>query len=799
MDLLHKALAFHGRGMVAFSDTLKEVSHNGHSKKTLGGQCKWSMVTLENMIIDHIHDDHNALLLKTGDISGIIAIDWDLYKCDATLKLYQDLVEKYGRPNTWIQQTANGGEHWLFNYESDKHAHVTSHNDTKVMGTSYKVDIKTNGGVLLVDPTQFRSIDGDIKKYSTVVPMDAVSDMPDWIYDVFDAFKPSATNDEDILPIDSVSNQMGPTNSFVPPSIADYNYVRELTKDLQILLDCLTVSRCDSYDDWIKVGFALHSITSIDTFSLWDEWSKRSQKYQPGECRRKWSGMQIDASAQRCTLGTLKFMAKHDNPNMYSSRFQHSDLFKQAMKVFSNSSVAELIYQFYDDAFLYDHHCEKWFELMSNNVWRDAKKTPLKLVNIIHKEFPRRIYDFISFLSSKAMLEDADRRVSTNNLIKMCIGNVKTLGHSMFAEGCAKASRVYYHKENVAAMMDSDRYLLAFSDVVYDLRTCQTRPIQPEDFVLTTTGYPFPSRDEEAMEEVATFIRSIFENREDELYLLKTLAGGLMGHNRFEELYIWSGRGANGKGTLYDLVQNAMGDYFKSIDISFFTKPKKNSSEATPELVNKTTCRFMFSTEPESSEMLQVAKIKELTGGDLVHARGLYEQSVSFRPQWSIFIQTNDMPRLSKIDGGIQRRLRILRFPFTFTQNPTEPHQRLGDPDVKEYRVRSDRWRNAFMVLLLDIYENFVKDASHIAMSASVQEATSEYMDSQNPLLTWLNTKCVRGRQFSIGATEAYDNFRNHTGHELSIVRFAQLMQFNGFDKKKTPTHNVYLGLQLLS
>ena len=43
-----------------------------------------------------------------------------------------------------------------------------------------------------------------------------------------------------------------------------------------------------SYDDWVKVGMAVHA-GGYD-MSLWDAWSMRGSKYDAGECKNKWNG-----------------------------------------------------------------------------------------------------------------------------------------------------------------------------------------------------------------------------------------------------------------------------------------------------------------------------------------------------------------------------------------------------------------------------------------------------------------------------------------------------------------------------
>ncbi len=59
------------------------------------------------------------------------------------------------------------------------------------------------------------------------------------------------------------------------------------------------------YDDWLKVGMALHS--EGYSFDLWNSFSAKGGKYKAGECQAKWNG--FDGSGG-VSLGTLVHMAK---------------------------------------------------------------------------------------------------------------------------------------------------------------------------------------------------------------------------------------------------------------------------------------------------------------------------------------------------------------------------------------------------------------------------------------------------------------------------------------------------------
>ncbi|MBZ0271376.1 PriCT-2 domain-containing protein [bacterium] len=62
-----------------------------------------------------------------------------------------------------------------------------------------------------------------------------------------------------------------------------------------------------SYDDWVRIGMALHHWDARAGLAIWDAWSARGEKYVEGEPSLKWDGF---SSGGGVTLGTLFDMAK---------------------------------------------------------------------------------------------------------------------------------------------------------------------------------------------------------------------------------------------------------------------------------------------------------------------------------------------------------------------------------------------------------------------------------------------------------------------------------------------------------
>lgn len=74
------------------------------------------------------------------------------------------------------------------------------------------------------------------------------------------------------------------------------------------LLERIPAELADDYWEWIKIGTALKTV-SEDLLPVWENWSRQSEKYKPGECEYKWKTF-VPGTV---TIGTLYYFAHHTN------------------------------------------------------------------------------------------------------------------------------------------------------------------------------------------------------------------------------------------------------------------------------------------------------------------------------------------------------------------------------------------------------------------------------------------------------------------------------------------------------
>lgn len=187
-----------------------------------------------------------------------------------------------------------------------------------------------------------------------------------------------------------------------------------------------------------------------------------------------------------------------------------------------------------------------------------------------------------------------------------------------------------------------------------------------------------------------------------------------------------------GKSRLVELVQKAYGDYATVLPVTVLTSKRVGTGGASPEIVRIKGRRFVISQEPGENERLAVGVMKEISGGDDIIARGLFRDSIQFKPMCKLFLTCNELPSVGGVeDGGTWRRIRLIHFASKFVSapDPNAPNEFLMDAELMQ---KLPTWAETFMSMLLDHYGRI--DVGRIFEPPEVTGATERYKLSNDLL-----------------------------------------------------------------
>jgi P4 family phage/plasmid primase-like protien len=151
----------------------------------------------------------------------------------------------------------------------------------------------------------------------------------------------------------------------------------ELVK--QFVRECLSVSRAENYDNWMRVGWCLHNISdSPDMFDLWLEFSDKSPKAAQNDVtklRKDWElGMRKETEGRRLTIRSLRHWAREDNPLVFQEILERDTVNYVLHSVTpTHNHVARLMKRMLQDTYraAVNSRSTDWFEFCEQlHLWK---------------------------------------------------------------------------------------------------------------------------------------------------------------------------------------------------------------------------------------------------------------------------------------------------------------------------------------------------------------------------------------------------------------------------------------------
>ena len=209
------------------------------------------------------------------------------------------------------------------------------------------------------------------------------------------------------------------------------------------------------------------------------------------------------------------------------------------------------------------------------------------------------------------------------------------------------------------ADLDADPYLLNVANGTLDLRTLTLRGHDPADRLTKVTRAAW--HPDVRSGEWEAFLARVLPDADVRGYLQRLAGLALLGKVTEHIFTIATGTGANGKGTAYNAILYALGDYGHVAESDLFMAAKSSPNAATPAQFGLRGRRLVVVSETERDHRLAMALMKNLTGGDPITARPLYGAPVTFAPSHTALMVSNFLPRVAGDDPAAWRRIRASR------------------------------------------------------------------------------------------------------------------------------------------
>jgi putative DNA primase/helicase len=152
-------------------------------------------------------------------------------------------------------------------------------------------------------------------------------------------------------------------------------------------------------------------------------------------------------------------------------------------------------------------------------------------------------------------------------------------------------------------------------------------------------------------------------------WLQMAIGYSLTGHTREEVLFYIYGPSRSGKGTFTESIMSLLGHPL-STEVNFATfTAQRGGDNQNFDLAPLKPCRFVAASESNSYERFNEAKIKSLTGGNDVYCAFKHRDHFSYRPQFKIWLSSNQPVNADPDDDAVWGRVRLIEFPNSHLGN----------------------------------------------------------------------------------------------------------------------------------
>jgi putative DNA primase/helicase len=210
----------------------------------------------------------------------------------------------------------------------------------------------------------------------------------------------------------------------------------------------------------------------------------------------------------------------------------------------------------------------------------------------------------------------------------------------------------------------------------------------------------------------------------------------------------------------------------------------KNSGTHPAERANLFGKRFVATIETEEGKRMAEALMKQLTGGDRVRARDMYEKFFEFDPTFKIVLAANHKPAIRGTDHANWRRIKLV--PFTVTISEEEKDKALpaklkrGLPGILNWALQGCRDWQKF----------------GIGEPEEVTQATDKYKQEQDAVALFLAECCCLDSKDPARKAKVvtlFDAYARWSGDSLMTQpKFNEILRNKGYETGERSKNGYY-------
>lgn len=314
---------------------------------------------------------------------------------------------------------------------------------------------------------------------------------------------------------------------------------------------------------------------------------------------------------------------------------------------------------------------------------------------------------------------------------------------------------------------DSNPHLRCVANGVLDLRTGQLFPYNPSLLMskrIDVAYKPDAANRNQLLRQVLSAMP------EDAIDWAQVMFGQAMFGLQPESSVVtfMHGSGANGKSAIINLLKKTMGTYNQILNKSAFDAKSSDRKYALYHMLGAS--QTVLEELPYNISM-NLDSLKEITGSESIIARGVCKDFIEFDNMLTVFVATNHLPKMQAHDFGSRRRLAVLPFPYRFVstekhKNDPQPNDRMAYGSLTQDASSNTPLLEAFLAWRVQGAVRWWKAGGQgryqleANQPKSVSRATSQWIDSTNPVQQFFNECLVKEEGYCAPVSNLYQVFK---------------------------------------
>lgn len=281
------------------------------------------------------------------------------------------------------------------------------------------------------------------------------------------------------------------------------------------------------------------------------------------------------------------------------------------------------------------------------------------------------------------------------------------------------------------------------------------------------------------------------ETEEIVKFIKRALGYSLSGSTREQAMFLLYGSGSNGKSTFTEQVAYMMGSYADSIASSVLMQQKNPNNSAVYSIAKLKNIRLVSTGETDEGGKFAEGQIKSLTGGDMISAQFKYGNEFSYKPEFKIWMSTNNKPIIRGTDFGIWRRI----FPIPFLRRFEKKEKDRMLPE--KLRAESDK----ILGWCIQGFLEYQQLEEGLQLPTCLEKEKNAYKAQMDVVSQFIEKECYLEKGYRIHSKALYQNYKawamDNTEYIMKQSKFEEELLNRGIKARVIDKERYYLGIRM--